>query len=127
MNIEKDYYQILGVSQNANFLSIKSAYRALCSLYHPDKNIGENTSEIMQEINEAYEVLSNDYKRKEYDKQRTNFSSDFNHNKEEKPDFDPLNDEWEIFEFHYPDLKVLLAFSDIIFVPSQLETLPILL
>lgn len=66
----RDYYNILGVSKNASLDDIKKAYKKLALKYHPDRNKEEN-KEIAQnkfvEINEAYEVLSDDQKRKIYD------------------------------------------------------------
>lgn len=63
--IEKDYYKILGVSENTGPEDIKKAYRNLAFRYHPDRSAGNE--ELMKEINEAYAVLSNPAKKKEYD------------------------------------------------------------
>ncbi|MCA8850636.1 DnaJ C-terminal domain-containing protein [Mycoplasmopsis bovis] len=64
----KDYYKILGVDKNASDQEIKAAYRKLAMKYHPD-NLKDGTSDQkMQEINEAYEVLSDPKKRDEYDR-----------------------------------------------------------
>lgn len=61
----KDYYKILGVNKNSSKDDIKKAYRKLSKKYHPDVNPqGEKT---FKDITEAYETLSNDNKRKEYD------------------------------------------------------------
>ncbi len=68
---QKDYYKILGVSENASFEEIKKTYRKLAFQYHPDKNPGNE--EMMKELNEAYAVLSDEKKRKEYDFYRHNF------------------------------------------------------
>jgi DnaJ-class molecular chaperone len=62
---QKDYYKSLGVSENAASEDIKKAYRNLAFRYHPDRSDGNE--ELMKEINEAYAVLSNSSKRKEYD------------------------------------------------------------
>ncbi|MGM0629000.1 MAG: molecular chaperone DnaJ [Patescibacteria group bacterium] len=61
----KDYYQILGVEKNANKEDIKKAFRKLAHKYHPDKKTGDEQK--FKEVNEAYQVLSNDQKRSEYD------------------------------------------------------------
>jgi len=64
----KDYYKILGVERNATLDQIKKAYRTLAMKYHPDKNQGDKSSEEkFKEIAEAYTVLSDPQKRKEYD------------------------------------------------------------
>lgn len=64
----KDYYSILGVSKNAGADEIKSVYRKLAIKYHPDKNPGNKVAEEkFKEISEAYDVLSDENKRKRYD------------------------------------------------------------
>jgi molecular chaperone DnaJ len=73
--IEKDYYKSLGVSKDASPAEIKKAYRKLARQYHPDANKGDVSSEErFKEISEAYDVLSDDTKRKEYDEARTLFA-----------------------------------------------------
>lgn len=53
----KNYYQVLGVSEDADERQIKKAYRKLALKYHPDKNKDANAAEKFREINEAYAVL----------------------------------------------------------------------
>ena len=65
----KDYYSILGVPKNASDDDIKKAYRKLAMQFHPDKNPGKEkwANEKFKEINEAYGVLGNPDKRRQYD------------------------------------------------------------
>lgn len=64
----KDYYEVLGVTRTASEAEIKKAYRTLALKYHPDKNPGDKTAEQkFKDLAEAYEVLSNAEKRRQYD------------------------------------------------------------
>lgn len=63
--MSKDYYKILGVEKGANAEDIKQAFRKLAHKYHPDKQGGDEAK--FKEINEAYQVLGNADKRKQYD------------------------------------------------------------
>lgn len=68
MENKRDYYEVLGVSKTATPEEIKKAYRKLAIKYHPDKNPGDKAAEEkFKEAAEAYEVLSNEDKRKKYD------------------------------------------------------------
>jgi len=68
MVTNKDYYKVLGVSKDATADEIKKAFRKLALKYHPDKNKGDrDAEEHFKEINEAYAVLSDPEKRKQYD------------------------------------------------------------
>lgn len=70
----KDYYDILGVSPNADEKTIKKTYRKLARQYHPDVNPGDNEAEDkFKDINEAYQVLSNAEQRKKYDDMRVQY------------------------------------------------------
>ncbi len=64
---QKDYYKILGVSKDASEKEIKTAYRKLAMKYHPDHASGKASEEKFKEISEAYAVLSDAKKRKQYD------------------------------------------------------------
>lgn len=76
----KDYYQLLDISKTASQEEIKKAYRKLALKYHPDKNKGEKAAEDkFKEINEAYAVLSDPEKRRQYDQfGSTRFHQRFN-------------------------------------------------
>jgi len=65
---KRDYYEVLGVAKNADAAEIKKAYRKLALQYHPDKNPGDKEAEEkFKEAAEAYDVLSNEEKRRRYD------------------------------------------------------------
>lgn len=82
----KDYYKILGVDKNATDAEIKKEYRKLAKKYHPDVNQNDEVaSNKFKEINEAYEVLSDKEKRKQYDM----FGSNYNFSGGDN--FDPRN------------------------------------
>lgn len=69
--MNKNYYEILGVSENATENDIKKAYRKLAKEYHPDTHKGDaNAENRFKEISEAYAVLKNAEKRKKYDDMR---------------------------------------------------------
>lgn len=67
----KNYYDILGVSENASPDEIKKAFRTLAKKYHPDRNPGDKSAEAkFKEISEAYDTLSDPKKKQEYDMMR---------------------------------------------------------
>jgi curved DNA-binding protein len=70
----KDYYDILGVSRTSTLDDIRQAYRKLARKFHPDVNPGDKSAEEkFKDINEAYEVLSDEQKRKSYDRLGANW------------------------------------------------------
>jgi len=114
MDINKDYYFILGVHPTAEFIVIKASYRALTMLYHPDRYDGdkEEAHQKTIELNEAYSILKDESKRKEYDNLRGNNS----HSADEfiddgfdeaPPKSDPLEKKWHFAVEYYPDLLEL--------------------
>ena len=64
---KKDYYETLGVNKSASDAEVKSAFRKLAKEYHPDVNKDEKAAEKFKEIGEAYSVLGDEAKRKQYD------------------------------------------------------------
>ena len=67
MAAKKDYYETLGISKSASEADIKRAYRELALKFHPDRNKDKGSEERFKEINEAYAVLSDPEKRRQYD------------------------------------------------------------
>ena len=111
MDFNKDYYAILGVHPSAEKVVIDAAYKALAKRYHPDKNQNdpETTKRQMQEINEAYEILSNEQKRREYDENSENSNFEFGDSNDsdtsEQPEYDPLEQDWKIITEYYPNSR----------------------
>src|SRR3954454_20432459 len=77
-DFEKDYYAVLGVPKDADKAAIRKAYRKLARQHHPDANAGNTQAEEkFKEISEAYDVLSDENRRREYDEARTLFGNGF--------------------------------------------------
>ena len=114
MDKNKDYYAILGVHPTAEIAVMEAAYKALAKRYHPDvsQDNPEEAHRRMQEINEAYEVLSNTTKRKEYDDLKgsgTQEAGDFFRGEEDvEPEYDPLDEDWKVALEYYPELEQYL-------------------
>jgi DnaJ-class molecular chaperone len=108
----KDHYRILGVIQDAEDIVIKASYRALAQRYHPDKWAGspEEATIRMTEINKAFTVLSDQIKRKQYDRNLS--SNEYNEPEEEfsnTVDEDDLGTSlgynWSTAVKYFPDLE----------------------
>jgi curved DNA-binding protein CbpA len=65
-----DYYQVLHITPAATFDEVHKVYRALAMLYHPDRNPTPDAGSTMAAINEAYAILSDPARRREYDQER---------------------------------------------------------
>lgn len=77
--MNENLYDVLGVSKTATKNEIKKAYRRLANKYHPDKNKDADASDMFKKVHHAYDVLSDDTKRKSYDMfGETNNNSGFN-------------------------------------------------
>ena len=88
----KDYYRILNVSPASTKQAIRKSYRKLASQFHPDKNQSDEAEEKFKQISEAYNILSNEKRRKEYDQSRKvvhmdSFQSHSSFSKTQKPDY----------------------------------------
>jgi len=70
MQVDKDYYAILGLSKTATAQEIKKTYRRLARRYHPDAGADEEEAAHFREIQEAYDVLSDPHQREAYDRWR---------------------------------------------------------
>ena len=118
MNPERDYYSYLGVLPYAEEIVIRAAYRALAQRYHPDRFQDGDAEAMrrMQEINEAYEILSDAIKRKEYDAARGKRAS----RNEYEPDGEDvqsafadaqreLDNSWQVATEYFPDLDTIVS------------------
>ncbi|CAF3766319.1 unnamed protein product [Rotaria socialis] len=65
-----DYYKELGITRHAIAADIRTAYKRLALLWHPDRNKDSDAEEKFKKIKQAYDVLSDDNRRREYDEQR---------------------------------------------------------
>lgn len=103
-----NYYEILGVEKNAKASEIKLKYRKLAMKYHPDKNPNDKEAEEkFKKISEAYEVIGNEEKRKEYDKKlnKSFENKDFGKFENNKNQNNDKKSYSESFSFNPNDLK----------------------
>lgn len=107
---EKDYYEILGVPKDASDRQIKKAFHKLAMRFHPDKNKSPDAEAKFREIAEAYETLSDDNRRKEYDQTRSrpfsgggseHFHQHFNFNFEDAFRHSPHSHNQRHFQSHF--------------------------
>lgn len=113
--MQKNYYKTLGVIQDSEDIVIKAVYRALAQRYHPDKWTGDpvEATRRMSEINEAYEVLSDQIKRKQYDQSRISneydeSEEDFNNTETENRFGNSLDDDWCEIVKYFPNLDKIV-------------------
>jgi curved DNA-binding protein CbpA len=80
----RGYYAILGIPEDASFQEIRKSYRKLAKKYHPDRNKSSHAEETVKKINEAFEILSDKRKRKQYDLESSNIFDLKDPNNEDK-------------------------------------------
>ena len=109
----KDYYAILGVPREAEADLIKATYIALCKIYHPDVYKGNKKYALkrVQEINEAYEILSNPKTRKTYDDQNKDTADDTSFDDDEFQDEQSsyqeiIKEAWGFAKEYYPAIEI---------------------
>lgn len=110
----RGYYAILGVSQSANFQEIKKSYRKLAKKYHPDKNKSPLAEETIKKINEAFEILSDRRKRKQYDLEVSNIYDANDSTYEEKEE--NLSDQMQrnSYNFSKPESTSNLGYDNLL-------------
>ena len=105
--MSKDYYRILGVLDDAEDIVIRAAYKALAQRYHPDKWTGnkDEANNRMSEINEAYGVLSDSVKRKQYDATREKSEYEDINDDDEDEMLSSIESDWKEVVEYFPDLN----------------------
>ena len=118
MDANKDYYGILGILPTAEDIVIRAAYKALAQRYHPDRaEDKESATKLLQELNEAYSILSDPHQRRKYDEFRgeTPQAADSVFTEDAIPsgdEDDPLYRDWRVVVEIYPELKEIVANLD---------------
>lgn len=105
---QPNLYEILHVGQNAPVEVIKAAYKGLANIYHPDKYKGDDANEKMNQIRQAYETLSDEFKRKAYDallKKIVDSENEASASKNWPPKPDPNLPPKQAPNFKHPDKK----------------------
>jgi molecular chaperone DnaJ len=110
----RGYYAILGVSYKANFLEIRKSYRKLAKKYHPDRNKSPLAEETIKKINEAFEILSDRKKRKQYDLEASNVYAATDFTNEEKEDTLTVQIQRNSYNFTKPESKTNLGYDNLL-------------
>jgi curved DNA-binding protein CbpA len=113
MDIDKDYYAILGVLPGIDAVALKAVYTALMKKFHPDTTTlnRKEAEEKAKEINQAYAILSDPVKRAEYDKARAESNKKYGDYRDDQTasavgsDDTQLLRDWEIVVEHYPECE----------------------
>jgi len=92
MSEKENLYSVLGVNENATRDEIKKAYRGLSLKYHPDRNPSPDATEKFKIINEAYEILGDEQKRRQYEMERKNPFMRMNSNMNRSPNMNEMDE-----------------------------------
>lgn len=103
-----DHYQTLGLARHAEPAVVKAAYRALVSLYHPDRNPAPDAIERIQRINIAHDVLSDPVRRQAYDATLLGHATS-GHAAPDDDGPDPLAERWRLAAGFFPEIRSLHA------------------
>ncbi|KAG1699371.1 Protein tumorous imaginal discs, mitochondrial [Nymphon striatum] len=122
INHKKDYYEVLGISRNASQKEIKKSYYQLAKKYHPDTNKSDKqAAKKFQEISEAYEILSDESKRKSFDQfgTATDFGASSGPSGAGFGGFQATMDAEELFRKIFGDAGFKSSFSDFNYAESD--------
>jgi curved DNA-binding protein CbpA len=108
----RGYYAIFGISQDANFQEIKKSYRKLAKKYHPDRNKSPHAEETIKKINEAFEILSDKRKRKQYDLESYNIFVEKDHKYDEE-EGNSSNKQMNSYKFASADSKSNVGYDNL--------------
>lgn len=117
----KNYYTILGINDKASIDEIKKAYRQLAIQYHPDKNKDPSATHMFKDISEAYQVLSDQNKRSEYD-QTLHYQNPGNFKEFKFVYQDPMKIFTEVFSF-MNDMQAMFNMMDSVII-QQMRHVP---